>query len=408
MKLPRRTVHQGFLTFVKKCEGRNDADTAKACRDIGNSRLNAAAVEVDPLLASQNYDLAFRYLDKGSVFEENFRDPLYLWAYAQACYFTGRFHVAIQLHHLLIHMHRQGKGVEFYGDLVLQAAIVLKHIGEFKQSRDLFCYALKKIPSRYSMESILVQVCRCMELSGNISGCAEAYFELFMDCFASKLREERATAILAHDIAGAQAARVAAHLSEHKESGDVHDRGVQMQRSGTVQMDDEPNVQSEESFASRKSTMVAFKLRPASRHLSRTRSNITSTALDLSGMIEDTYAIAAHAQTEADKTGSTGGSAGAAGHAEIFSVSKLHDEITSFDEFREWFWNPLTWTHFGDLYVKTVDVTLAADAYCAATQRYESTEDIPDGLLVKAAKACMSSRNFDTARVFVDLLVCYS
>ena len=38
------------------------------------------------------------------------------------------------------------------------------------------------------------------------------------------------------------------------------------------------------------------------------------------------------------------------------------DAVAIREEFRDWFWSPCTWAHFGDLYMKTVDPTLAADA----------------------------------------------
>ena len=118
----RATISRSFRTFQAHCEGMTRRDVAKACLEHGNARLNAAAVESNKDMAAQSFELAFRFLDKGYGFEENACNPLYLWSYAQASYFTGRYRVALVLHQLLLQQPNADK-LEFFQAVVLLSLI---------------------------------------------------------------------------------------------------------------------------------------------------------------------------------------------------------------------------------------------------------------------------------------------
>lgn len=149
-----RPASEVFQQFETQCEGKPTEEVALLCRAKGSTTLNAAVLAGEGQ-STRNYELGFRYLDKGYAFEINSRDPLYWWAYAQACYYTSRYRLALKLHQLLL-QNEASQHYDFFHDAIIQAAVVLKHLENFRQSRDFFCFALRDVPVKYSVESIMV------------------------------------------------------------------------------------------------------------------------------------------------------------------------------------------------------------------------------------------------------------
>lgn len=384
--------------------------SASIHRDCGLTYIQEASSQ--KIVDLKQYEKAFNHFDQGFAFQCNAQDPYFLWGYIQSCYFTSRFRLCITICQILLSQ-KNVYSKAFYADLLVLAAIVLKHLESFDQSRQLFCTALKRIPSKYNAKSLMMQVCRCTELSGNAKAAADLYQELYYESYNNDATKDDIPKVLYSNVQITNEEQLDAEQAQS-----ISISRIPRGRVGSEDVYDEP--------------LIKTKVSSNSKQLQRSRSNISSTLVTslmtgsdhLSSIqIHDqqstiSTSVAKHNKVDVAKTEKSA-TKGVESRQSFLEQQKsksptetnMHSLLpkrrTEYEsDFIAWFWDPKTWEHAGDVYSNTMDMTLAADAYFAAVQRYSHIENVPDSILFKCTTCCLKTRNLKTASTFIDILVC--